>query len=359
MRLYNINMATKEDATDDAEKNTDKYGFLHQPAGIGSSPPHTTIKFDTKEDTPSQLKTKRKTENGRIKKWQHMLHPDNWLLFHKGSKKHKLKSRVRKGIPNAVRGTAWYHLSGANALQQQHSSTYYNDFQDNTRCTWKEQILLDVDRTFPTHIMFQTMGGSGQKQLLRILCAYSLHDKQVGYCQGIGFIAAFLLTYMEEEHVFWVLVALMRNEPYNMYGLYIDGMPKTLCTMGTTQQLIMLKNPKLGNHLKQLQIEGPMFMTGWIMTLFTSEFSFDYVVRFFDVYCSEGGKLLYRMIMALLFAQDQEMCEMDYVQTLKTLQRIPSTISDVLTPDQLLKKALLIKITTKEVRRIEKEQSKN
>tara|TARA_B110000977_G_scaffold170009_1_gene220388 strand:- start:313 stop:510 length:198 start_codon:yes stop_codon:yes gene_type:complete len=65
------------------------------------------------------------------------------------------------------------------------------------------------------------------------------------------------------------------------------------------------------------------------------------------------------MIMALLFAQDQEMCEMDYVQTLKTLQRIPSTISDVLTPDQLLKKALLIKITTKEVRRIEKEQSKN
>ena len=100
-------------------------------------------------------------------------------------------------------------------------------------------------------------------------------------------------------------------------------------------------------------------MTGWIMTLFTSEFSFDYVVRFFDVYCSEGGKLLYRMIMALLFAQDQEMYEMDYVQTLKTLQRIPSRIRDVLTPDQLLKKALSIKITTKEVRRIEKEQSKN
>ena len=90
---------------------TDKYGFLHQPTGTGSPSTHTTIKFDTKVDTPSQLKTKIKTENGRIKKWQHMLHPDNWLLFHKGSKKDKLNEVL---LCESLRGS-WQFLEASRA----------------------------------------------------------------------------------------------------------------------------------------------------------------------------------------------------------------------------------------------------
>jgi hypothetical protein len=34
---------------------------------------------------------------------------------------------------------------------------------------------------------------------------------QVGYVQGMGFIAATLLTYMAEEEAFWTLAALMKG----------------------------------------------------------------------------------------------------------------------------------------------------
>ena len=49
---------------------------------------------------------------------------------------------------------------------------------------------------------------------------------QVGYVQGMGFIAGLLLLYMSEEDAFWTLVALLkgaRNEPFE--GMFADGLP--------------------------------------------------------------------------------------------------------------------------------------
>ena len=64
----------------------------------------------------------------------------------------------------------------------------------------RDTILRDINRTFPRHAMFSEVG-KGQDSLRRVLCAYSLYDEEVGYCQGLGFITAMFLTYMPEEEV--------------------------------------------------------------------------------------------------------------------------------------------------------------
>jgi hypothetical protein len=46
----------------------------------------------------------------------------------------------------------------------------------------------------------------GQVALRRVLRAYSYYDREVGYCQGMNFIAGMFLTLMSEEEAFWVLV---------------------------------------------------------------------------------------------------------------------------------------------------------
>jgi len=54
----------------------------------------------------------------------------------------------------------------------------------------------------------------------------SAHGVQVGYVQGMGFIAGLLLLYMCEEDAFWTLVALMKGQKHPpMEGLYTDGFP--------------------------------------------------------------------------------------------------------------------------------------
>ena len=46
----------------------------------------------------------------------------------------------------------------------------------------------------------------GQAALRRVLRAYSYYDREVGYCQGMNFIAGMFLTIMPEEDAFWLLV---------------------------------------------------------------------------------------------------------------------------------------------------------
>ena len=64
-------------------------------------------------------------------------------------------------------------------------------------------IGKDIDRTFPGHALFE--GAKGQNSLRRILSAFALHNPEMGYCQGLNFVAGFLLLIMGEEQAFWTL----------------------------------------------------------------------------------------------------------------------------------------------------------
>ncbi|KAF3852145.1 hypothetical protein F7725_005500 [Dissostichus mawsoni] len=75
--------------------------------------------------------------------------------------------------------------------------------------TQQHAILIDLGRTFPTHPYFQAQLGAGQLSLYNLLKAYSLLDPEVGYCQGLSFIAGVLLLHLGEEDAFYMLKFLM------------------------------------------------------------------------------------------------------------------------------------------------------
>ncbi len=53
---------------------------------------------------------------------------------------------------------------------------------------------------------------AGKLSLLRVLRAYAVYDTEVGYCQGMNFLAALLLTWMPNEATaFGGLVVLMQQ----------------------------------------------------------------------------------------------------------------------------------------------------
>ena len=51
-------------------------------------------------------------------------------------------------------------------------------------------------RTFPHHQYFARQLGAGQLSLFNTLKAYSLIDPEVGYCQGLSFVAGVLLMHV-------------------------------------------------------------------------------------------------------------------------------------------------------------------
>ena len=54
-------------------------------------------------------------------------------------------------------------------------------------------IRRDIARTYPEHDFFKEKDGLGQESLFNVMKAYSLHDREVGYCQGSAFIVGILL----------------------------------------------------------------------------------------------------------------------------------------------------------------------
>lgn len=71
---------------------------------------------------------------------------------------------------------------------------------------------------FPAHEKFRETGGGGQDALYKVSRAYSVYDTEIGYCQGLSFIAATLLLHMPEEEAYVLLVAIMYD--YGLRELY-------------------------------------------------------------------------------------------------------------------------------------------
>merc|ERR1712217_905054 len=84
-------------------------------------------------------------------------------------------------------------------------------------------IIRDINRTFPKHVLYRDAHGLGQQQLLNVLRAYSVFNSEVGYCQGMGFICGVLLMYMNEDDAFLTLISLLEN--YRMSGLFMPNLP--------------------------------------------------------------------------------------------------------------------------------------
>lgn len=112
----------------------------------------------------------------------------DWENFWK-RRKDFVKELVRQGIPHHFRGIVWQLMCGA------HESPAKKQFAEYIKCTsaCERIIRRDIARTYPEHDFFKEKNGMGQESLFNVMKAYSLYDREVGYCQGSGFIVGLLL----------------------------------------------------------------------------------------------------------------------------------------------------------------------
>lgn len=158
-------------------------------------------------------------------------------------------------------------------------------------------IFKDVSRTFPKHIFFRERFGVGQKALFCVLKALSIAEPETSYVQGMGYMAAVLLTYMDMEDAFCCMVGLLKT--YNMRDMYLPKMPGLQKAFYVHLSLMKKYLPKLNTHLLNSKYEPSMYLSQWFMTIFALNYPFDLVVRIWDIFMIEGKKILYRIALAL------------------------------------------------------------
>jgi len=180
----------------------------------------------------------------------------------------KLKSRARKGIPDSFRGTAWKSLACIEQMKMEHDTLDYkaiiqetgNDkgagFYPITRLLTVfvdiDSIMKDINRTFPKHSFFHERLGKGQKSLFNVLKAISMYHNKSGYVQGMGYITACLLIYMNEEDAFWTMVSILERSKHSKY--FDKGMPGLWQSFYVFQKLLRDKAPKVHKHMTSLNL---------------------------------------------------------------------------------------------------------
>ena len=118
-----------------------------------------------------------------------------------------------------------------------------------------QDIHKDVSRTLPNHIYFQKAFAHGQKDLFSILKCLSIVEPKIGYVQGMGYMAAILLTYMDREDAFSVMSKIISGHQYSMRSFYEPNMPGLKLAYYIFLNLLKKYMPKLYTHL-----EDEMFM---------------------------------------------------------------------------------------------------
>ncbi|OZJ03981.1 hypothetical protein BZG36_04047, partial [Bifiguratus adelaidae] len=101
-----------------------------------------------------------------------------------------LTKHLQAGVPPELRGLLWQLFSRSKESPEL-EFLYTELLKEDT--PFKGMILRDVGRTFPHVEYFKESEGRGQTAMANLLKAYALLDNEVGYCQGLAFIAGVLL----------------------------------------------------------------------------------------------------------------------------------------------------------------------
>jgi hypothetical protein len=163
----------------------------------------------------------------------------------------------------------------------------------------REQMRLDVSRTLPAVGLFQQRAPLHQT-LLQVLGAYVFsYRPDVGYVQGMSFLAGQLLLHMDAPAAFTCFANLLNRNHVLLAFVRLDQL-RMRAYYAAFDVYLALNAPTLHAHLQQQGLHCELYLLDWILTLFTRALPLDLCARLWDLLFRDGEQLIFRAALALL-----------------------------------------------------------
>ncbi|TGZ75563.1 hypothetical protein CRM22_000313 [Opisthorchis felineus] len=270
----------------------------------------------------------------------------NWDQFSK--KRSFVADLIRKGLPDEFRPLVWRLYTGAYDSTARKLYDGYLEVESPV----ENAIRRDIARTFPKHELFKDENGSGQERLFRVIKAYSVHDREVGYCQGSGFITGLLLMQLPELDAFAVLVQLM-NE-YRLREIYKPAMVELGVCMYQLEQLLAEHLPEIYTHFVSHSFAPSLYASAWFLTLFSTVLPITMATRVMDFFIIEGMHFIFRLALSLLKFSSEKLLTSDMETMVVYLQNEGPTQWEQ-NSSAIFEAANAIKLNPKKMKKLEKE----
>ncbi|KAK3587488.1 hypothetical protein CHS0354_003630 [Potamilus streckersoni] len=330
-----MNLPTKD--PEEAERHRQEYEAMVEAA---------------KRKEQKELKQKRKQIQQQLRQEEQLLAASKaWIeeiLPNWDSMKHSKKTKELwwHGLPPKVRGKVWQLAIGndLNITQELYdicvsraedrikamdetSETFGTSETSSEPPSSKESsvelIKLDVSRTFPHLCIFQK-GGPYHDLLHSLLGAYACYRPDVGYVQGMLFIAAVLLLNMEVAEAF-ISFANLLNKPCQVAFFRIDE--EMMKVYFKVYDDFFIENmPALQKHFVKNSLTPDLYLIDWIFSLFSKSLPLDVACRVWDVFCRDGEEFLFRTALGILKLYEKVLMSLDFIHLAQFLTRLPEDI---------------------------------
>ena len=218
----------------------------------------------------------------------------NLILF-KQYNEYKFKKLVANGSPSSIRNILWMLIANIDIHDNNDISLNELMQTENIEPKIDDQIQKDLYRTyFPN----ETYTNEQLNQLYNLLKIFAIHNKEIGYCQGMNFIAKFILIISNYNVVnaFHLMMFVFTN----IKGYFIDNFPLLTLNLHVFNYYFQRILPKLYQHFKQLEIPNEIWSGKWFQTLFTMCLPFEVTCRVWDSLFAYGFDFIIPFSLSLL-----------------------------------------------------------
>lgn len=355
--------STPKSATTTESKRPSLVANTSTPLPTSSSPPPTATSrfslgsiFKSFSDRASNSQSNTQS-SAAIREQQHEAHKKEWnLILTSGASYSDPKIRARciklawHGIPSSIRGDAWKFIIG-NQLnitedlfwimmgraqevkelkmmkekqRQAELDADPDSISSSTPTANKEEsvalIDTDVSRTFQ-ELKFFHGGGPLQGPLFQILEAYGCYRPDVGYVQGMSYLAAMMLLNLDTLDAFIALCNLLNQDMY--FKFFRMNASQMAVHLRAFQVIFSEQLPALHAHFETTGILPDMYLYEWLLTIFSRSLALDATHRIWDNFLCQGHVFLFRTALGLLRMQQQAFMAASFEECLDMLHHPP------------------------------------
>jgi len=180
-------------------------------------------------------------------------------------------------------------------------------------------IDLDIGRTFSSLGVFKNESqlGNNLKEILRI---FVVARPDIGYVQGLSYIAGTLLLQMDKftSFVCFMNIILSPNIlPF--YRLDENNIKKRLELF---DEIFKLNLPELYIHFQENEVLPEHYLLEWFMTLFTRNLKIELALRIWDIYMLEGIISIYKSAIVIFNLSEKKLLKMDFAEIMNFLKNL-------------------------------------
>lgn len=198
----------------------------------------------------------------------------------------------------------------------------------------------DLNRTYSELGVFR-FGSKLYQPLKNVLMAFVLLRPDLGYVQGMSYVAGSLLLHFGSELETFVSFANIMGREELLFNFYSFDMDKVNVTFHVFMRLMKEKLPNLHEKFVETGISCSIFLFEWVVAAYSNIFNLDISARIWDNFFYYGDFFILKTALAICLCLDQKTNQESFENIVLLVKNVKSFINE----DQLFKAIETIKLT--------------